>query len=152
MSNLQYIIERSVVEKETGCWRWTLFKDKDGYGRAYHDGGSVGAHRLAFYLANGYWPKIACHSCGRGKFACVNPKHIYDGTAESNLEDRKKHDNQPRGSKSVRSKLKEKDIEEMFEMKAEEFTHQQIADAFSVSKTTVTRILNKQTWKHVEID
>lgn len=42
-------------------------------------------HRVSFYLAHGYWPTVARHTCDRSW--CINPDHIIDGTHADNVAD-----------------------------------------------------------------
>lgn len=46
------------------------------------------AHRVAFYFANGYINEdlLVCHECDFG--LCVNPKHLWQGTIQNNVDDR----------------------------------------------------------------
>lgn len=82
----------SLVDKAAGdeaCWLWTAGKDRAGYGRFRYNGASHYAHRLAFYFANGRRAKkCVLHSCDNPQ--CVNPKHLREGTAKDNAEDREK--------------------------------------------------------------
>lgn len=43
------------------------------------------AHRLAFYLARGFWPENARHTCDIP--LCCNPEHLLEGTANDNMQD-----------------------------------------------------------------
>lgn len=73
------------VDKSAGpdaCWPWTANRYKCGYGQMRVGKGPTGAHRVAFFLANGHWPQVARHSCDNK--ICVNPAHILDGTASDN--------------------------------------------------------------------
>lgn len=74
-----------------GCHLWTGAKVPNGYGSigtVVIDGRKrtqVGAHRVAFYLASGYWPNVARHTCDVK--LCCNPRHLLDGTVRDNALD-----------------------------------------------------------------
>ena len=88
----------SKVEKksESECWLWKGSYDKSGYGRIWeHISGSAKyrtairrvwcAHRLSFFIENGFEPEMVCHSCDvRG---CVNPCHLWAGNQKMNMQD-----------------------------------------------------------------
>jgi hypothetical protein len=72
-----------------GCWLWTAGAI-GGYGRISaggRHGKHIMAHRLSYKLAYGPVPPghDILHSCDNPP--CVNPLHLFAGTAQSNTED-----------------------------------------------------------------
>ena len=43
------------------------------------------APRVAFFIANGYWPNVCRHKCDKPN--CVNAAHLEDGTQQDNVTD-----------------------------------------------------------------
>jgi hypothetical protein len=71
----------------TPCIEWTGTLDGKGYGKKWVHGRYVGAHRLAFADAHGPIPAglDVLHHCDNPP--CVNPGHLFLGTAVDNARD-----------------------------------------------------------------
>ena len=78
------------ADEATGCWVWTGNVRNDGYGRTKFRGKDWGAHRLSFTVFRYPVPDglFVCHTCDRP--LCVNPDHLFLGTALDNNGDAKR--------------------------------------------------------------
>lgn len=84
----EYIEIKSIPEPMSGCWLWLGFCQENGYGQLHARSlGERTAHRASYVLHRGDIPKgsLICHKCDTP--SCVNPDHLFIGTAKSNMED-----------------------------------------------------------------
>lgn len=68
-----------------GCWPWLGGTNGRGYGKTSWSNQTTAAHRLAYYLIHGYWPKVCRHSCDNT--ICCNPDHLKSGSNKRNTQD-----------------------------------------------------------------
>jgi len=72
---------------ESGCWIWMGSTTQKGYGDIKYDKKHHRAHRLSYELHNGAIEDglMVCHSCDTP--SCINPEHLFMGTAQDNTDD-----------------------------------------------------------------
>lgn len=89
------------VRKTEDCWLWMGTISVSGYGSAHVRGvDGNAAHRVAYTLHTQTtipYGVMVCHHCDNKQ--CVNPAHLYLGTAADNGRDRAKR---PRGKPSTK--------------------------------------------------
>lgn len=77
----------TVMVPESGCHLYTGSWTQRGYGEISIQAVKMRAHRLSYTLANGPIPPglMICHKCDTPQ--CINPEHLYAGTARDNSRD-----------------------------------------------------------------
>lgn len=143
------------VTKSSGCWEWTGWRDRLGYGRLRFERQWIGAHRAAWILTNGPIPPglFVLHHCDNPP--CCNPAHLHLGTARDNTQDMIAHGrlmlNRPSGERRSDAKLTEAQVRDIrARFRPYVVTRAQLAREYGVSPGAIKHVVNRSTWRHVD--
>lgn len=137
----------SKVEKSDGCWLWrgSIPKSGDGYGWFSLGPRSERAHRVAHRLFMGPIPagKLVCHTCDNR--ICVNPGHLFIGSAADNNKDRAR-----KGRSSRHPQPRKINFEIAQRIRAEYAIggrlQREIGAGYGISQAVVSKIILGKTW------
>ena len=157
------------VDRTGDCWLWTGPKTGNGYGAIREDYPSrkqVSAHRASWVIHFGpIAPGLeVCHHCDNP--ICVRPEHLFLGTTKANAVDRSRKgrsgagdrsgrrlhpERYPNGSDVIGAKLTDDVVRVMRQRYASgQANMPALAAEHGVSVNTVSRIINRLAWSHVE--
>jgi|SRR6185312_11445504 len=145
------------VSFNSPCWEWQAKRDKDGYGRFWVNGKTVGAHRYAyeFYHNLKLNSKIlVCHSCDNP--SCVNPNHLFSGSHQDNKNDSVKKNRHSKNNSGLYLraqyiKINKVQARSIFDRKMAGESPTLLAKEFGLNRTTIYRIFDKEWRDHVEV-
>lgn len=158
----------SVVKKEPGaaqrwladhvahsgeaCLTWPFAKNPTGYGVVELRGRQTSVQFAMCTLAHGPAPSPdhqAAHSCGNGRKACANPRHLRWATRAENAADQLDHGTRARGERQGSSKLTEADVRNI-RARAKTELQRDIAADYGVQPSQVSRIVRGAQWAWLE--
>lgn len=132
-------------KSDVGCWNWigSLVR---GYGSLMDNYKRKYAHRVSYELHVGAIPegKYVCHRCDNP--LCVNPAHLFLGTAKDNISDMiRKGRRRPDyfGENSRKAKITNVQASQI---RSDPRTYRAIGADFGLSSSAVSNIKNGITW------
>lgn len=137
---------KKVHKIDGGCWVWTGFRNKEGYGLFVPytkiSMKRLRAHRLSLRLAGISVPKdkIVMHLCDNP--SCVRPDHLRVGTHADNFRDAVEKGRVP-PNPPPRAKLTLKQVSEILVATG---SFSKIAKRYGVSKGCIQHIRQRHTW------
>jgi hypothetical protein len=144
------LVKKHGKPTETGCIEWQGHRNASGYGVVRVNRATKLAHRVSYEVFVKEIPKglQVLHKCDNP--ACVNTEHLFLGTHQDNMADKKKKGRDAIGEAVGCSKLTPDDVRKIRKMNStEEYSLNQIGRVFGVSHKTIQKVVNGITWKHV---
>lgn len=148
--------DKVLVKGRDECWVWTASKFQSGYGYFRFQGKSRHASRVSWILKTNKEPEkgvFVCHKCDNR--ACVNPDHLFLGTAKDNMKDcvgkgRNFFQTNPfKGMRHANSKLTDQQVLGIRALIKEGNTLASVAGKFNVTRACVEDIHRRKSWKHI---
>lgn len=130
---------------DTPCWIWALSGVR--YGSVKRNGKSIGAHCNAWIEAQGPIPDglYVLHRCDQPP--CVNPDHLFLGTALDNMQDRAAKGRAPVGARHPNAKVTWEQVDEMRRLAAAGASRRTLGKAFGISDVAAGNIIYGRTWR-----
>jgi len=142
---------RSIVQYDTigGCWFWSRWLNRDGYGEIKTVAGVNMAHRLSYRAFKGEIPDgmLVCHKCDQP--SCVNPDHLFLGDTQANMTDmvRKGRSVNWNGRRAREANPRAiLNSDSAAAIRASKKSTSVLAAEYGVSKTTITSVKTGRTW------
>ena len=143
---------------QDGCWEYAGYRNKLGYGELHLYSPEFDpakrkyrAHRIAYAYHFGVDPgeMMVCHKCDNP--ACINPDHLFLGTAKDNMRDMIAKGRAPAqdGERNHAAVVTEATVIEIVSAIREGKSNKQIAQRIPVSHSTVSLIRLRKSWRKV---
>lgn len=141
----------AVPNSATQCWEWSGNRDRHGYGTVTYGGRPQLAHRASWEVHHGEISPglFVCHRCDNR--ACVNPAHLFLGTAKENSADMhsKGRAANNAGEAHGGSKLTDADVICIYQRIQAGEVQRNIARDYGVSPMTISNIGLRKRWRHL---
>jgi DNA-binding transcriptional regulator YiaG len=125
------------------CWGWKGSFTSGGYGKLIINKKPLSAHRMSFFIHNGYLTKgkVVKHLCDKPE--CTNPTHLEEDTQSNNIVDMWEKGRGNSGNKKGWTKLKPHEIEEIRKLKFV-YSYDDLAEMYKVSNRTIANIIRRR--------
>lgn len=134
------------VRKTETCWEWRGATNSKGYGRCKIQQRMWLAHRWSWVLHKGAIPVglLVLHHCDNRR--CVNPEHLFLGTARDNTQDmiRKGRGKLGTGHMNVRHWLPDATVLEIREKSRDGASIRQLAREYAMTEGAIRHVLTKR--------
>ncbi len=142
--------KRINIKNDSECWEWQGSLVNNRYGKMIIDCKYYLTHRVVYELTYGNISDslLVCHHCDNPK--CCNPKHLFLGTQQDNVNDKIKKNRQPKGKSIGSSKLTSDNVLEIRRLYINgSYTFKKLGVLFNVDRKNISSIVYNKTWKHL---
>jgi len=131
------------------CWEWMAGLSTDGYGQFWYNGRNRRAHIVAWLLTGKTLPEglEVCHHCDNP--ACVRDSHLFIGTHTDNFLDAVEKGRISKGENQHCAMLTENAVRAIRQIDFDQFSSDEVAALYHVTRQTINKVRFRQTWKHV---
>lgn len=144
-------VAHAAAQTRSECIEWPYARNDLGYGRLFGRSGTMPATHAVLEASGQPRPAPpndqALHSCDNPP--CVNPTHLSWGSDADNTAEMIARGRSNRGVRNRAAKLTPGDVRAIRAARAGGESCVSIGERFGVADTTVSRIANRRTWKHV---
>lgn len=147
------LLAKCIPEPNSGCWLWLGAVRDGGYGGIKINRRVVRAHRVALEVFTGTPVPdnlCVCHRCDVP--ACINPDHLFVGTASDNMRDMWSKGRgilRPEFKPGVKNGNARLTDDVVLAIRAAHGTLRQISDRFGVPSSTIYNVRSRRHWRHV---
>jgi hypothetical protein len=140
--------ESSFDKQENGCWLWKEKLDR-GYGKFRIGSFLYPAHRFSYWIyRENPGDLYVCHKCDIKN--CVNPEHLFLGTAQDNINDAINKKIFACGERKKNAKLSDEIVKSILKLHSEgKYTRKQLATLFNQGYSSVVDVIAGKSWKHI---
>ncbi len=134
-----------------GCWEFTGYRSKKGYGEIKVDGRMEKTHRQAWVLTFGAIPLglHVLHHCDNPP--CINPDHLFLGSNRDNVADRvaKGRSGAAQGEGVQTAKLTAGAVRTIRRLHGLGWSNRAITAVVPVNDRSISNVVTGKTWRHV---
>ena len=143
MTVKERILDTIVKDKETGCWNWAGSISRAGRGRLKVKRKVTIASRASYEAFIGDIPDglFVCHKCDNP--LCVNPSHLFVGSAKDNTMDAVSKGRHPKHERHNKAKLT---MEKANHIRKREMSANDYADLYGVHWSTIYNVWSNKIW------